>query len=120
VQNSATAPGAVTFAFTGEVPEARNGGGTTSVNVTGLDATAYPYPVDIEFGSTAAAIDAAVNSAVFFWNVGTQSYDTPTTKSVFFGWGAAETRVVSIGEAYFMEATAPISVDEVEPYDLSS
>lgn len=119
VQNSATAPGAVTFAFTGEVPEERNSGGTTTVNVTGLDATAYPYPVDIEFGQTQAALAAAVNSAVFFWNVGMQSYDAPTTKSVFFGWGAAATRVVSIGEAFFMEATAPISVEEVQPYDLT-
>jgi len=119
VQNSGTAPGPTTFAFTGEVPEARNAGGTTTVTVTGLDATAYPYPIDIEFGQTEAAQAAAVNSAVFFWNVGTQAYDPPTSKTVFFGWGAAETRVVNIGEAFFMEATSPINVDEVQPYDLS-
>lgn len=120
VQNAASAGGTVTFAFTGEVPEARNGGGTTTVAVTGLDATSYPYPVDIEFGATQAAIAAALNSSVFFWNVPSQGYDTPLTKSALGGWGAAETRVVSIGEAFFMDAkSSPISVDEVEPYDLS-
>jgi len=86
VQISGTAPGAVTFAFTGEVPEARNGGGTSSVTVAGLDATAYPYPVDIQFGETQAAIAAPVGSSVFFWNPVTQRYDLPETKTTFLGW----------------------------------
>ena len=60
-----------------------------------------------------------MNSTVFFWNQASQGYDTPITKSTFFGWGAADSRVITIGEAFFMEAFAPISVDEVEPYNLN-
>jgi hypothetical protein len=119
VQNSATAPGPVTFALRGEVPEARNAGGTTAVSVTSLDGVAYPYPTDIEFGDTQAAIAAPVNSSVFFWNKATQAYDPPTTKVVFFGWGATDAKVVPVGEAYFMDVPSPVNVDEVQPYDLA-
>ena len=118
VQNAASASGPVTFGFTGELPEARNGGGTTTVSVSGLDAIAYPYKIDIEFGTTQTAIDAPLNSAVFFWNVGSQAYDPPSTKQALGGWGAASVRVVGIGEAFFMEAPSPFSSDEVQPYNL--
>ena len=119
IQLSGTAGESSTFAFTGEVPEDHNGGGTTSVDIVNLDATGYPYPIDIEFGSTQAAIAAGVGTSAFFWDQGTQSYDAPAVKQAFGGWGAAETRVISIGEAYFMETTADINVDEIVPYDLS-
>jgi len=118
VQNSVSASGPTTFSFDGEVPDYTNGGGTTSVSVTGLDGTAYPYPVDIEFGDTQAAIAAPVNASVFFWNVANQGYDAPTTKNPFFGWGPTETKNIPVGEAYFMESPSPISVDEVQPYEL--
>jgi len=118
VQNANSASGATTFSFDGEVPDYSNGGGTTSVSVTGLDGTAYPYPVDIEFGDTQTAIAAPINASVFFWNIGSQSYDAPTTKWVFFGWGPTETRNIPVGEAYFMESPSPILVDEVQPYEL--
>jgi len=123
VQVAASPPGDVTFALTGEVPEAHNGGGTTTVSVAGISATTYPYPAEIEFGATKSAQDAPVNASVFFWNVSTQSYDAPTTKAVFSGWGDAETRVIEVGEGYFLDLTAStpdnMSSDEVEPYDLS-
>ena len=118
VQLANTASGTTTFSFDGEVPDESNGGGTTTVNVSGLDATAYPYPIDIDFGATLAAIAAPVNSTVFFWNVGNQGYDPLTTKSVLGGWGATDARNIPVGEAYFMETPSPISIDEVEPYDL--
>ena len=118
VQNAFSASGPATFSFDGEVPDYSNGGATTTVSITGLEGTAYPYPVDIEFGDTQAAIAAPVNANVFFWDVGSQSYDLPTTKVVFFGWGATETRNIPVGEAYFMESPSPIVVDEVKPYEL--
>ena len=122
VQNSTTAFAPVKFSFSGEVPETRNGGGTTTVFVTGLDATAYPYPANIEFGQTQIAITSGVGSAVFFWNPATQSYDSPSIKSVFSGWGPAGGRVVSIGEGFFMGVAAPsvVMADEVQPYDLDN
>ena len=118
VQISSSVTNAVTFAFTGEVPEARNGGGTTTVAITGLDATAYPYPVNIEFAQTRAAVAAPLNSAVFFWNKFSQRYDPATMKTWLVGWGATESRLVPIGEACFMQTPFPISVDEVQTYDL--
>ena len=119
IQNAASATGVATFALRGEVPEAKNYGGTTTVSVTGLDGTAYPYPTDIEFGDTQAAIAAPVSSSVFFWNKTTQSYDPPTAKGVFLGWGETDAKVVPIGEAYFMDVPSPVNVDEVQPYDLT-
>jgi len=119
VQNAFSAPGTVTFSFTGEVPWYNNGGGTTTVSVVGLEATAYPYPVDIEFGQTQAAIAAPINSTVMFWNADNQSFDSPIFKTPFFGWGPAETRLIPIGEAFFMTTPTPILVEEVVPYDLS-
>jgi len=119
VQESASALGSVTFSFTGEVPETLNGGGTTGVSLAEIDATAYPYPVDIEFGETQAAIAAEASSAVFFWNHENQSYDPAVPKTPFGGWADAESRVIHIGEAFFMDTASPISVDEVVPYDLN-
>jgi len=110
----------VTFTLTGEIPDESNGGGTTTVSVIGLDAVSYPYPAEIEFGDTQTAITAAVNSAVFFWNVDDQEYDAPVSKSVFFGWGSADTRDISIGEGFFMETPTNKNIDakEVQPYQL--
>ena len=59
---------------------------------------------------------------MFFWNPATQSYDPPSIKSTFAGWGPGEGRVVSICEGFFMGVAAPsvVTVDEVQPYDLEN
>ncbi len=109
-------PGDAEFSFTGEVPEYRNGGGTTDVDVAGIDALGYPYPVAIDFTSTAVAQAAATGDDAFFWNGG--GYDS-AEKKLIGGWDANPN--LAIGEAFFLQAEGgPINTEEVQPYDLSS
>jgi hypothetical protein len=117
IQNTTGSP--VEFSFTGEVPEERNGGGTTVVNVTGIDAVSYAYPASVTFVSTDIATSAPDNSKVHFWNGG--GYDTAGKNRG--AWGApADTKVLGIGEAFFVEVDGGGSVDwtEEQPYDLQN
>jgi hypothetical protein len=107
------------ISFTGEVPEARNGGGTTTVEVAGIDAVSYGYPAEVTFPSTELATSAANGSTANFWTGA--GYATAVKDAR--GWGpTGDNKVLAIGEGFFFEPDGGGNQTwtEVQPYDLQN
>lgn len=105
--------------ITGEVPD-EDGLSATIRPSLNLAMVGNPYPVDVVFGTTVLASNAAVNSIVAFWDptlsAGKGGW-VSTTRGLFSGWGAAATRVVKAGEAFaFREAGTTNAWDVNRPY----
>lgn len=105
----------VDVTITGEVPS----DATLSRGIPGNNAfgsLANPYPVDFTFGTSALASNAPVNSFVYFWDVGGQSW-IPGGKSAK-GWGPAEeARKVEAGEGFLLRAPGgTMTWDTLKPY----
>ena len=105
--------------ITGEVPD-EDGLSATIRPGLNLAMIGNPFPVDVTFGTTALASNAAVGSIVAFWDPAFSSGAGGwriITKNAFFGWGTAATNVVKAGEAFaFREAGTTNSWSVTRPY----
>jgi hypothetical protein len=105
--------------ITGEVPD-EDGLSATIRPGLNLAMIGNPFPVDVTFGTTALASNAAVGSIVAFWDPTLSSGRggwRSTTRGTFSGWGNAATNVVKAGEAFaFREAGTTNSWSVNRPY----
>jgi len=100
----------------GEVPYYYNESATTTVDqITGIDAVAYAYPVDVCWTNTELAKDAVTSDVLYIWNG--SSYDT-YSKNRFGAWSTPAGFKIEAGRAFFVKTAAVIDWTEVAPYDL--
>ena len=115
MQGDPTAMDDVDVTITGEVPA----DAMLSRGIPGSDAfgsLANPYPVDFTFGTSALASNAPVNSFVYFWDVGAQTWIAGLKSGK--GWGPLQAnREVQAGEGFLIQAPGGAMTWEAEkPY----
>ena len=105
----------VEITITGEVPAvptlARAIPGGNSLGTIG-----NPYPVDFKFGESSLALNASVNSVVYFWDEALQVWSGGGKSSK--GWGGAQSnRVVLAAEGFFLKEFGSVtSWTNTRPY----
>lgn len=104
----------------GEVPGANNNSETSSVlAISGVDAVGYPFPAAIVWGETSLATNLPLDSLLHLWNIDTQSYESFLKGGRGGDWGAAETKVIEPGTAFWVEVGDASVIDwtEAKPYN---
>lgn len=94
--------------FSGEVLLSK----TNSVAMSGLDCTAYFYPVETLWGDTDLQVQLGTGSKLYVWNG--DSYD-PYTKGLF-GWGAGLNVIIGPTTGFWVESAGAITWEETRPF----
>ena len=89
----------------GEVPLPMNDSESTAIDgLKGCNAVGYAYPADIIWTNSTLAASAAIDDALYIWNVNTQNYSTYQKGSD--GWNTPVNFVISAGVGFWINTKA--------------
>lgn len=114
----------IELTFSGEVPTAYSGAGTTTVSIVGLDMVVYSYPTDIMFTNTELhSIATNHNDSVSFWDTttGWQQYVYKDDRGGQRWEPTVDSLKVDMGEAFWFDPAINTITNfwtETVPYDL--
>lgn len=104
--------------FMGEVPDDYNDSKTNTIpGITGLDAIAYAFPVDIAWTNTTLATAMGTGDLLYIWDDANRTYQS-YSKTLRGGWSSAAGVVLKAGRAFFVNTASSIDWTEIAPYEL--
>lgn len=114
--NSSTNVPIIPLYFMGEVPDRFTAPTTTIAVLPGNNFDGYPYPVSRHWTNMTYSQLLSIGSQIITWNVTSQQYNAPISKSAF-GWGAAgNALILHPGQGFIVKTTNSFVWSETKPY----